>query len=192
MALDRSEQTLHPVLQVPYTSPFPENSAHIFLGMGCFWGAERRLWQQPGVLVTAVGYGGGWTESPTYQQICRGDTGHCELVLVVYDPQQLDLEDLFALFWQAHDPTQGLRQGNDIGPQYRSALYTTSPEQTDMARLTRRRYQAALHEHGFGDITTELREAPPFTYAEDYHQQYLAKNPSGYCGLRGTGVAYPR
>jgi peptide-methionine (S)-S-oxide reductase len=157
-------------------------------GLGCFWGAERKFWQQPGVYTTAVGYAGGLTPNPTYQEVCSGMTGHNEVVLVVYDPQQIRYGDLLKLFWETHNPTQGMRQGNDVGTQYRSGIYVYSPAQRELAEQSRDAYQAALKEKGYGGITTEILEAPTFYYAEEYHQQYLAKNPNGYCGLGGTGV----
>lgn len=163
--------------------------SQIQLGLGCFWGAERLFWNLPGVAVTAVGYAGGQTPNPTYEEVCSGMTGHTEVVLVVYDPAQLPTRELLATFFENHDPTQGMRQGNDIGTQYRSAIYTSTPEQLADALAVRDQYQQALSGVGFGPITTEIRDAPPFYYAEDYHQQYLAKNPGGYCGIGGVGVA---
>jgi peptide-methionine (S)-S-oxide reductase len=160
-------------------------------GLGCFWGAERKFWQLPGVYTTAVGYAGGPTPNPTYQEVCSGMTGHNEVVLVVFDPKQVSYEILLKTFFESHDPTQGMRQGNDVGTQYRSGIYVNSPEQRRVAEETLRSYQQRLAKGGYGAITTELQEAPPFYYAEDYHQQYLAKNPNGYCGLGGTGVACP-
>jgi peptide-methionine (S)-S-oxide reductase len=160
-------------------------------GLGCFWGAERVFWQAPGVWVTAVGYAGGTTPNPTYEEVCSGRTGHTEAVLVVYDPKTTSYEALLKLFWESHDPTQGMRQGNDIGTQYRSAIYTFSALQAALAEASRAAYQRQLEAAGLGKITTEIREAPPFYFAEDYHQQYLAKNPYGYCGLGGTGVSCP-
>ncbi|MFO7564846.1 MAG: peptide-methionine (S)-S-oxide reductase MsrA [Enhygromyxa sp.] len=171
--------------------PFPEHLQIADFGLGCFWGAERKFWQTPGVYATAVGYAGGYTPNPSYREVCSGRTGHTELVRVIYDPAQVDYPTLLKLFWESHDPTQGMRQGNDVGTQYRSAIYTHSPAQAEAARASLRAYQAALRAAGHGDITTELREAPAFYYAEDYHQQYLAKNPGGYCGIGGTGVACP-
>jgi peptide-methionine (S)-S-oxide reductase len=168
----------------------PEGAEVIWLGLGCFWGAERLFWQTNGVLSTAVGYAGGQTPNPTYEEVCTGLTGHTEIVQVVFDPERLSLSDLLKVFWQAHDPTQGMRQGNDIGTQYRSAVYG-SAEQLDIAKASARHYQSALTERGFGAITTEIAVSPPFYYAEQYHQQYLYKNPNGYCGLKGTGVACP-
>jgi peptide-methionine (S)-S-oxide reductase len=171
--------------------PFPAGTEQALFGMGCFWGAERRFWQQDGVYATAVGYAGGYTPNPTYQEVCSGMTGHNEVVLVVFDPERIDYARLLEIFWEAHDPTQGMRQGNDVGTQYRSGIYTYSDSQQAQARLSLARYQQALDAAGRGRITTEVREAPPFYYAEDYHQQYLAKNPGGYCGLGGTGVTFP-
>ena len=159
-------------------------------GMGCFWGAERKFWSIPGVHTTAVGYAGGYTPNPTYREVCSGETGHAEVVLVVYDPAQVSFEALLQVFWESHDPTQGMRQGNDLGTQYRSAIYCTTQEQFGEAVISRSAFEARLHAAGFGDITTEVRvPAPPFYYAEDEHQQYLSKNPAGYCGLGGTGVS---
>jgi peptide-methionine (S)-S-oxide reductase len=169
--------------------PYPEGSERIVFGLGCFWGAERKFWQVPGVWVTAVGYAAGHTPNPTYEEACSGLTGHNEVVLVVYDPKQVSAEALMKTFWENHDPTQGMRQGNDIGTQYRSGIYWTTPEQREAAERSRKAYQAALKTKGFGPITTEIQEAGPFYFAEDYHQQYLAKNPGGYCGLGGTGVS---
>ncbi len=160
-------------------------------GLGCFWGAERVFWQAPGVYVTAVGYAGGSTPNPTYEEVCSGLTGHTEAVLVVYDPMVTSYEALLKLLWESHDPTQGMRQGNDVGTQYRSAIYTFSPQQHAAAEVTREAYQRQLDAAGLGKITTEIRDAPPFYFAEGYHQQYLAKNPNGYCGLGGTGVTCP-
>ncbi|MDN3520876.1 peptide-methionine (S)-S-oxide reductase MsrA [Halomonas ramblicola] len=171
--------------------PFPEGLDEIVLGLGCFWGAERLFWQLPGVHVTAVGYAGGVTPNPTYEECCTGLTGHAEVVRVVYDPQAIDPERLLQAFWEAHDPTQGDRQGNDIGPQYRSIILATDDDQLAMARRTREAYQQALSRAGGGTITTEVAPLEAFYYAEEYHQQYLHKNPGGYCGLRGTGVSCP-
>jgi peptide-methionine (S)-S-oxide reductase len=171
--------------------PFPEGTRTAVFGMGCFWGAERLFWQTPGVVSTAVGYAGGMTPNPTYEETCTGRTGHTEAVLVVYDPRQVSYEDLLKVFWEGHDPTQGMRQGNDLGTQYRSAIYTDGDEQAAAAAASRERYQQALSERGKGEITTEVAPAGPFYYAEDYHQQYLHKVPNGYCGLGGTGVACP-
>src|SRR5213595_4355843 len=181
----------HDVLGNPLTPPFPDGLQTAVFGLGCFWGAERLFWQVPGVWTTAVGYAGGLTPNPTYDEVCSGRTGHAEVVLVVFDPEQTSYDALLKVFWEGHDPTQGMRQGNDVGTQYRSAIYTTSQAQAEAARASRERYQAALDERGLGEITTEIAEAGPFYYAEDYHQQYLAKNPGGYCGIGGTGVACP-
>ena len=169
--------------------PFPEGSEVAYFGMGCFWGAEREFWAIPGVYTTAVGYAGGFTENATYGDVCTGNTGHAEIVLVVFDPEAVEYEKLLAAFWEEHDPTQGNRQGNDRGTQYRSAVYTTTPEQAIEVRASRDDYAERLAAAGYGPITTEITEAGPFYYAEEYHQQYLAKNPNGYCGLEGTGVA---
>ena len=169
--------------------PYPEGSERIVFGLGCFWGAERKFWQVPGVWVTAVGYAAGLTPNPTYEEACSGLTGHNEVVLVVYDPKQVGIDTLMKTFWESHDPTQGMRQGNDIGTQYRSGVYWTTPEQREAAERTAKTYGAALKAKGYGPITTEIQEAGPFYFAEDYHQQYLAKNPGGYCGLGGTGVS---
>ena len=171
--------------------PYPEGLEKAVFGLGCFWGAERVFWQAPGVWVTAVGYAGGTTPNPTYEEVCSGRTGHTEAVLVVYDPKITSYEALLKLFWESHDPTQGMRQGNDVGSQYRSAIYTFSAQQAALAEDSRTAYQRQLEAAGLGQITTEIREAPPFYFAEDYHQQYLAKNPYGYCGLGGTGVSCP-
>jgi peptide-methionine (S)-S-oxide reductase len=171
--------------------PYPEGLEQAVFGLGCFWGAERVFWQAPGVWVTAVGYAGGSTPNPTYEEVCSRRTGHTEAVLVVYDPKVTSYEALLKLFWESHDPTQGMRQGNDVGTQYRSAIYTLSPRQAALAEASRVAYQRQLEAVGLGEITTEIREAPPFYFAEDYHQQYLAKNPYGYCGLGGTGVTCP-
>ena len=175
----------------PLKGPYPDGAETIYLGLGCFWGAERLFWQLPGVIVTAVGYQGGSTPNATYEEVCSGRTGHTEMVKVVYDPKVIDLETILKTFWEEHDPTQGMRQGNDVGTQYRSAIYTTTPEQAEVVRQSRDMYQAALDKAGRGRITTEIAEAGPFYYAETYHQQYLAKNPNGYCGLAGTGVSCP-
>jgi peptide-methionine (S)-S-oxide reductase len=171
--------------------PFPEGHEVADFGLGCFWGAEKAFWSVPGVYATAVGYQGGHTPNPTYREVCTGRTGHAEVVRVVYDPKRLPYPELLRRFWEAHDPTQGMRQGNDAGTQYRSAIYVHSPAQREAAEASRAAYARALSERGFGPVTTELRDAPPFYYAEDYHQQYLAKNPGGYCGLEGTGVSCP-
>lgn len=169
--------------------PFPEGIETAVFGLGCFWGAERKFWEQDGVWVTAVGYAGGETPNPTYQEVCSGGTGHTEAVLVAFDPAKVSYEALLKVFWESHDPTQGMRQGNDVGTQYRSAIYTYGPEQAALAEASKEGYQAALRGAGHGAITTEILPAGDFYYAEDYHQQYLAKNPEGYCGLGGTGVA---
>jgi len=171
--------------------PYPAGAETIYLGLGCFWGAERLFWQLPGVIVTAVGYQGGHTPNPSYEEVCSGRTGHTEAVKVVYDPKQVSLETLLKTFWEEHDPTQGMRQGNDVGTQYRSAIYTTTPEQAAAVEKSRAAYDEALRGRGLGPITTEIAAAKPFYYAETYHQQYLAKNPNGYCGLQGTGVSCP-
>jgi peptide-methionine (S)-S-oxide reductase len=181
----------HDVLGTPLEPPFPEGLEQAVFGLGCFWGAERVFWRAPGVYTTAVGYAGGYTPNPTYQEVCTGRTGHTEAVLVVFDPEQTSYEELLRLFWENHDPTQGMRQGNDVGTQYRSAVYWTSEAQRKAAEESRAMYQARLAAAGYGDITSELAEAGPFYYAEPYHQQYLQKNPNGYCGLGGTGVACP-
>jgi peptide-methionine (S)-S-oxide reductase len=175
----------------PLKGPYPEGGEIIYFGLGCFWGAERLFWQLPGVYVTAVGYQGGVTPNPTYEEVCSGRTGHTEAVIVVYDPAEIALDTLLKTFWEEHDPTQGMRQGNDVGTQYRSAIYTTTPEQEAVAEESRARYAAALEARGLGSITTEIAPAKPFYFAETYHQQYLAKNPAGYCGLQGTGVSCP-
>ncbi|MCP8883227.1 peptide-methionine (S)-S-oxide reductase MsrA [Devosia sp. XJ19-1] len=171
--------------------PYPEGAETIYVALGCFWGAERLFWELPGVLVTAVGYQGGHTPNPTYEETCSGRTGHTEAVKVVYDPKVISLETLLKSFWEEHDPTQGMRQGNDVGTQYRSAIYTTTPEQAETVAMSRAAYQRALDQRGLGPITTEIAPAGPFYFAETYHQQYLAKNPNGYCGLAGTGVSCP-
>ena len=181
----------HFVLGTPLVGPFPPGLKLIQFGMGCFWGAEKQFWQVPGVFTTAVGYAGGHTPNPTYREVCTGQTGHTEAVLVVYDPARVSLDRLLATFWENHDPTQGMRQGNDVGTQYRSAIYAETPEDLQAAGASRDAFQRALTASGYGAITTEIRDAPPFYYAEDYHQQYLAKNPDGYCGLGGTGVTCP-
>jgi peptide-methionine (S)-S-oxide reductase len=173
------------------TPPFPAGLETAIFGLGCFWGAERVFWKLPGVYTTAVGYAGGPTPNPTYEEVCSGGTGHTEAVLVVFDPEKVSYETLLKTFWEAHDPTQGMRQGNDVGTQYRSAIYATPPEQRRRAEASRASYQQALTAARRGAISTEIADTPPFYYAEDYHQQYLAKNPAGYCGLGGTGVACP-
>ena len=169
--------------------PFPAGMETAIFGLGCFWGAERVFWQLPGVYATAVGYAGGPTPNPTYQEVCSGMTGHNEVVLVAYDPKKVSFEALLKTFWESHDPTQGMRQGNDRGTQYRSGIYVPSPEQRRAAEESRKMFQTGLTKAGYGEITTEILDAPPFYYAEDYHQQYLHKNPDGYCGIGGTGVA---
>ena len=181
----------HEVLGTPLTPPFPDGFEQLIVGMGCFWGAERVFWQAPGVYTTAVGYAGGFTPNPTYREVCSGETGHAEVVLAVFDPQQTSYEAMLRLFWENHDPTQAMRQGNDAGTQYRSAIYWTTDAQREAAEASGAMYQEELTRAGFGEITTEIAEAGPFYYAEDYHQQYLAKNPNGYCGLGGTGVSCP-
>jgi peptide-methionine (S)-S-oxide reductase len=175
----------------PIKPPFPEGMEMVIFGMGCFWGAERKFWQLSGVYTTAVGYAAGVTPNPTYREVCSGMTGHNEVVLVVYDPKVISYSDILKVFWENHDPTQGMRQGNDVGTQYRSGIYVYSEEQRKLAEASRDVYQKALKEAGYGNITTEILDAPEFYYAEDYHQQYLAKNPGGYCGLGGTNVACP-
>ena len=170
--------------------PFPEGMQRALFGLGCFWGAEKKFWQANGVYTTAVGYAGGFTANASYEEVCSGMTGHAEVVLVVYDPGQVSYPELLTIFWESHDPTQGMRQGNDVGTQYRSVIYTFSDEQNLQAVESRQDYQKVLTEAGYQEITTEIRSAPEFYYAEDYHQQYLAKNPAGYCGLGGTGVKY--
>ena len=181
----------HDVLGTPLKGPFPEGFQQLVVGMGCFWGAERLFWQLPGVHTTAVGYAGGYTPNPTYEEACSGSTGHTEAVLVVWDPAKISLDRILRTFWEGHDPTQGMRQGNDAGTQYRSAIYYGSEEQRVAVEASRERFQAALSAAGRGEITTEIAPAGPFYYAERYHQQYLARNPWGYCGLGGTGVACP-
>lgn len=181
----------HLVTGNPLQAPFPAGMELIQLGLGCFWGAERLFWQLPGVFTTAAGYAGGFTANPGYQDVCSGQTAHAEVVQVVFDPGVLPLTSLLQVFWEAHNPTQGMRQGNDRGTQYRSAIYTTTAEQLAVARQSAQRYQQALTGAGQGALTTEIRMAGPFYYAEDYHQQYLARNPDGYCGLKGTGVPCP-
>ncbi|GAB3245268.1 peptide-methionine (S)-S-oxide reductase MsrA [Kineosporia babensis] len=184
----------HAVLDTPLEGPWPEGTQVVYLAMGCFWGAEKTFWQTPGVVTTAVGYQGGYTPNPTYEETCSSLTGHTEAVLVAYDPAKLSLDELLRTFWESHDPTQGYRQGNDLGTQYRSAFYWTTDEQRDAYLASKTAYQAALDKAGFGAITTESRpaeDAGTFWYAEDYHQQYLKKNPAGYCPDHGTGVACP-
>ena len=175
----------------PLKAPFPAGLEQAVFGMGCFWGAERLFWQQPGVYSTAVGYAGGETKNPSYEEVCTGMTNHTEAVLVVFDPKVVSYDELLKVFWEGHDPTQGMRQGNDAGTQYRSAIYTYGDQQLKAAQRSKEMFQQALTKKGFGTITTEIRPAPEFYYAEDYHQQYLGKNPNGYCGLGGTGVSCP-
>ncbi|HET6868274.1 MAG TPA: peptide-methionine (S)-S-oxide reductase MsrA [Solirubrobacteraceae bacterium] len=181
----------HAVLGTPLKPPFPEGCERAIVGMGCFWGAERVFWQAPGVYTTAVGYSGGTTPTPTYKEVCSGRTGHTEAVLVVFDPAKTSYEEILRLFWENHDPTQGMRQGNDVGTQYRSAIYWTTDEQRAVAEATRAAFAERLRAAGYPEITTEIAQAGPFYYAEDYHQQYLEKNPWGYCGIGGTGVSCP-
>jgi peptide-methionine (S)-S-oxide reductase len=181
----------HEVLGTPLQGPFPEGMKVAVFGLGCFWGAERKFWQTPGVYSTAVGYAGGYSPNPTYEETCTGLTGHTEVVQVVYDPDETSYEKLLSVFWESHDPTQGLRQGADVGSQYRSAIYTFDAEQAAAAARSREAFQPRLTAAGYGPITTEIAEAGPFYYAEDYHQQYLHKVPNGYCGLGGTGVSCP-
>jgi peptide-methionine (S)-S-oxide reductase len=181
----------HFVTGHPLLPPFPDGFGIAYFALGCFWGAERRFWETPGVYTTASGYAGGYTPNPTYEEVCTGRTGHAETVLVVWDPSLTSYEALLKVFWESHDPTQGMRQGNDVGTQYRSAIFTVDAAQAAAAQASRAAYQEVLSRHGYGRITTEIAPAGPFYYAEGYHQQYLAKNPSGYCGLGGTGVACP-
>jgi peptide-methionine (S)-S-oxide reductase len=181
----------HFVLGTPLEPPFPEGLQQIVFGMGCFWGAERKFWTAEGVYTTAVGYAGGFTPNPTYEEVCSGRTGHAEVVLVVFDPKVTSVEAMLRIFWENHDPTQGMRQGNDVGTQYRSGIYVSDPSQEAAVERSREMFQKELETAGYGDITTEIASAAAFYYAEDYHQQYLAKNPNGYCGLGGTGVSCP-
>jgi peptide-methionine (S)-S-oxide reductase len=181
----------HLVTGGPMEPPWPAGAEVAMFAMGCFWGAERKLWQTPGVISTAAGYSAGHTPNPTYREVCSGMTGHTEVVRVVYDPKKVSYEDLLRVFWESHDPTQGMRQGNDVGTQYRSGIYAYGPAQLAAAEASRVAYQQELSRSGLGTITTEIREAPEFYYAEDYHQQYLEKNPDGYCGIGGTGVSCP-
>jgi peptide-methionine (S)-S-oxide reductase len=181
----------HAVLGTPLTPPFPDGLETAIVGMGCFWGAERVFWQAPGVYTTAVGYAGGYTPNPSYEEVCSARTGHAEVVLVVFDPAQTSYADILKLFWENHDPTQGMRQGNDVGTQYRSAILWTTEAQRDIALASRDAYAERLRAAGYPDVTTEIAQTGPFYYAEDYHQQYLHKNPMGYCGLGGTGVSCP-
>jgi peptide-methionine (S)-S-oxide reductase len=181
----------HEVLGTPLRPPFPDGLEQAIVGMGCFWGAERVFWQAPGVYTTAVGYAGGFTPNPTYEEVCSGRTGHTEAVLVVFDPAKTSYSEMLRMFWENHDPTQGMRQGNDVGTQYRSAIYWTTEDQRAQAESSRTTFSPRLHDAGYPEITTEIAQAGPFYYAEGYHQQYLAKNPYGYCGLGGTGVSCP-
>jgi peptide-methionine (S)-S-oxide reductase len=181
----------HVVLGTPLVPPFPAGMEQLVVGMGCFWGAERIFWQADGAYTTAVGYAGGYTPNPTYEEVCSGRTGHTEAVLVVFDPAAISLGSVLRLFWEGHDPTQGNRQGNDVGTQYRSAIYWANDSQRDAAEASRDMFQVELEKARYGEISTEIAEAGPFYYAEEYHQQYLAKNPNGYCGLGGTGVSCP-
>jgi peptide-methionine (S)-S-oxide reductase len=181
----------HEVLGTPIKPPFPEGIEVAVFGLGCFWGAERVFWQAPGVYTTAVGYAGGYTRNPTYEEVCTAKTGHTEAVLVAFDPDKTSYEEMLRLFWEGHDPTQGMQQGNDVGTQYRSAIYYTSESQREAAEESAAAFGRRLHEAGFGDVTTEIAPAGDFYYAEDYHQQYLHKVPNGYCGLGGTGVSCP-
>ncbi|HUI48113.1 MAG TPA: peptide-methionine (S)-S-oxide reductase MsrA [Acidimicrobiia bacterium] len=181
----------HFVLGTPLEPPFPEGLQQVVFGMGCFWGAERKFWTAEGVYTTAVGYAGGYTPNPTYEEVCSGRTGHTEVVLVVFDPKVTSLDAMLRIFWENHDPTQGMRQGNDVGTQYRSSIYTLDSSQVASVEASRTMFQKQLSEARFGDITTEIKPLAAFYYAEDYHQQYLAKNPNGYCGLGGTGVSCP-
>ena len=181
----------HAVNGAPLEPPFPEGLERAVFGMGCFWGAERKFWEADGVYTTAVGYAGGHTPNPTYEEVCSGRTGHAEVVLVVFDPRRTSYDTMLKIFWESHDPTQGMQQGNDVGTQYRSAIYWYSESQRAAAERSREAYQRALSSRHLGEITTEIAQAPEFYYAEDYHQQYLAKNPGGYCGLGGTGVSCP-
>ena len=179
----------HHVNGAPLEPPFPAGLERAMFALGCFWGAERKFWQTPGVYTTAVGYAGGYTPNPTYREVCSGATGHAEVVLVVFDPRKISYADLVKVFWESHDPTQGMRQGNDVGTQYRSGIYYYDQEQREVAERSRDAYQRELSQAGYGSITSEILPAPEFYYAEDYHQQYLSKNPGGYCGLGGTGVS---
>jgi peptide-methionine (S)-S-oxide reductase len=181
----------HFVLGTPLEPPFPEGLQQIVFGMGCFWGAERKFWTAEGVYTTAVGYAGGYTPNPTYEEVCSGRTGHTEVVLVVFDPSVTSVETMLRIFWENHDPTQGMRQGNDVGTQYRSSIFFSAPSHKEAVERSREMFDKELASAGYGSITTEIAPAPAFYYAEDYHQQYLAKNPGGYCGLGGTGVSCP-
>lgn len=192
----RTDQTMpvpaeHFELGTPLVGPWPENTGTLVVGMGCFWGAERMFWQAPGVYSTAVGYAGGYTPNPTYEEVCSGLTGHTEVVLVVFDASNVSVNDMLRVFWENHNPTQGMRQGNDVGTQYRSGIYFTSDEERSAAEATRDAYQEQLSKAGYGTITTEIAPLTHFYYAEPYHQQYLGKNPNGYCGIGGTGVSCP-
>jgi peptide-methionine (S)-S-oxide reductase len=189
--LELSVPARHAVLGTPLKPPFPNGLEQLVVGMGCFWGAERIFWQTPGVYTTAVGYAGGFTPNPTYEEVCSGRTGHAEVVLVVFDPAKVSSEEILRVFWENHDPTQGMRQGNDVGTQYRSAIYFSDDEQRTLAEASRDAYAEKLRASGYGEVTTEIAPAGPFYYAEDYHQQYLHKNPWGYCGIGGTGVSCP-
>jgi peptide-methionine (S)-S-oxide reductase len=179
----------HHVLGTPLEPPFPAGLEQAMFALGCFWGAEKKFWQVPGVYTTASGYAAGYTPNPTYREVCSGGTGHAEAVLVVFDPKKVSYDDLLKVFWESHDPTQGMRQGNDVGTQYRSGIYYFDDAQREAAERSREEYQRALSKSGYGRITTEIKAAPEFYYAEDYHQQYLSRNPDGYCGLGGTGVS---
>lgn len=181
---------LHTVLGNSLLPPFENHMQHIQVALGCFWGAERKFWQLNGVYTTAVGYAGGYTQNPTYEEVCTGQTGHTEVVLIVFDPTVCSLDAILKCFWESHDPTQGMRQGNDVGTQYRSAIYAETPEQLQQVEASKAQYQTQLSKAGFGEITTEIATDKIFYYAEEYHQQYLAKNPNGYCGLGGTGVGF--
>jgi peptide-methionine (S)-S-oxide reductase len=181
----------HYVLGTPLEAPYPDGLQEAYFGLGCFWGAERMFWEVPGVFTTAVGYQGGYTPNPTYEEVCSAHTGHTEAVKVVFDPAKVSYEQLLKVFWESHDPTQGMRQGNDVGTQYRSAIYVTSDAQKQAALASRDAFQPVLSRGGYGEITTEIADAGEFFYAEDYHQQYLAKNPNGYCGIGGTGMSCP-
>ena len=181
----------HFVLDAPLEPPYPEGFEEVVFGLGCFWGAERKFWQADGVYSTSVGYAAGSTPNPTYREVCSGQTGHNEVVRVIFDPTKTSFDAMLKIFWESHDPTQGMRQGNDVGTQYRSGIYTTSDAQRQTAEASRDAYQAHLTAAGYGEITTEILPAPKYYFAEDYHQQYLAKNPGGYCGLGGTGVSCP-
>jgi peptide-methionine (S)-S-oxide reductase len=181
----------HFVLGNPIGPPFPDGYEQAVFGMGCFWGAERMFWEAPGVYTTAVGYAGGYTPNPTYEEVCSGSTGHAEVVLAVFDPAKTSYEQMLKIFWEGHNPTQGMRQGNDVGTQYRSGIWVADERQRELAEASRQTFGMLLRGEGHGDITSEIADAGPFYYAEDYHQQYLAKNPNGYCGLGGTGVSCP-